>query len=102
MQRCSSHARCAATRSIERRGDNWVPDDRWEERSLAVVVVKPNRTVTPKDLRDFLSDKVARWRLPKRWTFVEAVPWTSVGKFDKRSLRSSYADGASAVFDVRG
>lgn len=79
-----------------------MPDDRWQERPLAVVVVKENHTVTPEQLREFLSDKVAKWWLPERWTFVEAVPRTSVGKFDKRALRSQHAEGAFQVLEVRG
>ncbi|VEG52652.1 medium chain fatty-acid-CoA ligase FadD14 [Mycolicibacterium aurum] len=79
-----------------------VPDDRWQERPLAVVVIKENHTVTPEQLREFLSDKVAKWWLPERWTFVEAVPRTSVGKFDKRALRSQHAEGAFQVLEVRG
>jgi fatty-acyl-CoA synthase len=39
-----------------------------------------------------LCDKVARWWLPERWTFVDEVPKTSVGKFDKKLIRSRYAD----------
>jgi non-ribosomal peptide synthetase component E (peptide arylation enzyme) len=40
---------------------------------------------------------VARWQLPERWAFIEAVPKTSVGKFDKKKLRSQYADGELSV-----
>jgi fatty-acyl-CoA synthase len=77
-----------------------VPDQRWQERPLAVVVLKKGHTVTPDELRAFLSGKVARWWLPERWTFVDAVPLTSVGKYDKRSLRARYADGALTVLHV--
>jgi len=75
-----------------------VPDDRWGERPLATVVVREGAAVTPDELRDFLSTTVARWQLPERWAFIEAVPKTSVGKFDKKRVRAEYAEGA---LDVR-
>jgi fatty-acyl-CoA synthase len=74
-----------------------VPDERWQERPLAVVVPKPDISVEPTVLRDWLSGKVARWWLPERWAFVPAVPRTSVGKFDKKVLRRAYADGELEV-----
>ena len=69
-----------------------VPDDRWQERPLAAVVVQEGVEVTPQELRDFLSDKVVRWWLPERWTFVDEIPRTSVGKYDKKTIRSRHAD----------
>src|SRR5690606_40665023 len=57
------------------------------------VVVREGRQVTAEELREFLADKVAKWQLPENWTFVEEVPKTSVGKFDKKRLRSAHADG---------
>src|SRR6266545_2603254 len=51
----------------------------------------------PAELRDFLADKMARWQLPERWAFIEAVPKTSVGKFDKKVVRAQYAEGALDV-----
>jgi len=53
--------------------------------------------VTASDLRSWLSDRVAKWWLPERWTFVAEVPKTSVGKFDKKVLRKAYADGELSV-----
>jgi len=70
-----------------------VPDPRWDERPLATVVVREGATVDAAELREFLADRVARWQLPERWAFIDAVPKTSVGKFDKKVLRSRYADG---------
>jgi fatty-acyl-CoA synthase len=74
-----------------------VPDDKWQERPLCCVVLKPEATASAEELRAFLADRVAKWWLPERWTFIESVPKTSVGKFDKKVLRALYADG---VFDV--
>jgi fatty-acyl-CoA synthase len=57
------------------------------------VVVVEGETVTPDELADFLEDKVAHWQVPERWAFIEEVPKTSVGKFDKKVLRKQYAAG---------
>ncbi|MDH6247121.1 fatty acid--CoA ligase [Mycobacterium sp. OTB74] len=74
-----------------------VPDERWQERPLATVVLHAGASATPAELREFLADKVVRWWLPERWTFVDQVPRTSVGKYDKKTIRARYADGAYEV-----
>ncbi len=70
-----------------------VPDERWQERPLAVVRLKDGSSATVDDLRAFLATRVARWWLPERWAFVAEVPKTSVGKFDKKRLRALRAEG---------
>ncbi len=70
-----------------------VPDERWDERPLVCVVPSEGASPDADSLRDFLADKVARWQLPERWAFIDSVPKTSVGKFDKKVLRAQYADG---------
>lgn len=77
-----------------------VPDERWQERPLAVVVVREGATVSAGDLRAFLADKVVRWWLPERWAFVDEIPRTSVGKYDKKAIRSRYAEGAYQITEV--
>jgi acyl-CoA synthetase (AMP-forming)/AMP-acid ligase II len=76
-----------------------VPDERWQERPLAVVVVNEGADVCAKELRDFLGDKVVRWWLPERWAFIDQVPLTSVGKFDKKTIRARYAENAYDVVE---
>ena len=78
-----------------------VPDERWQERPLAAVVLEEGASATPAELREFLADKVVRWWLPERWTFVDAVPRTSVGKYDKKTIRARHADGVYDVTDLR-
>ena len=78
-----------------------VPDERWQERPLAVVVVSEGAEVCAKELREFLGDKVVRWWLPERWAFIEQVPLTSVGKFDKKTIRARYAENAYDVIEQR-
>ncbi|GLY69224.1 long-chain fatty acid--CoA ligase [Amycolatopsis taiwanensis] len=70
-----------------------VPDEKWDERPLVAVVPAEGKSVTAAELRDFLAAQVAKWQLPEHWTFIDEVPKTSVGKFDKKRLRGSYAEG---------
>ncbi|MBV8928704.1 MAG: AMP-binding protein, partial [Mycobacteriaceae bacterium] len=74
-----------------------VPDERWQERPLAAVVLNKDAEVTVPELRKFLGERIVRWWLPEQWTFIDQVPRTSVGKFDKKLVRSLYADGAYDV-----
>lgn len=78
-----------------------VPDERWQERPLAVVVAKEGTTVSAEDLRKFLAEKVVRWWLPERWAFVEEIPRTSVGKYDKKAIRARYAEHGYWVVEAR-
>lgn len=68
-----------------------VPDEKWGERPLATVVLRPGAVAGLPELRAFLAERVASWQLPERWSIVPAVPKTSVGKFDKKVIRASYA-----------
>ena len=71
-----------------------VPDGKWGERPLAAVVLAANAApVTPDELRAYLAERIPRWQLPERWTFIDEVPKTSVGKFQKTALRDRYASG---------
>jgi fatty-acyl-CoA synthase len=71
-----------------------MPDERWTERPLACVVCGGPETPSPEDLRKHLEPLVAKWWLPDEFAYIEAVPKTSVGKFDKKVLRAQLADGA--------
>lgn len=77
-----------------------VPDQKWDERPLVAVVVRDGEKVAAEELREFLDGRVAHWQLPERWTFIDEVPKTSVGKYDKKRLRSSHADGALNVIEL--
>jgi fatty-acyl-CoA synthase len=78
-----------------------VPDERWDERPLVVVVGGPEGTPPkPAELLDFLTERVVRWWLPERWAYVDELPKTSVGKFDKKALRVMVADGALDIHEV--
>lgn len=78
-----------------------VPDERWQERPLAVVVLGDTATVGAGELRTFLAEKVVRWWLPERWVFADEIPRTSVGKYDKKTIRSRHAEDLYHVIEVR-
>jgi fatty-acyl-CoA synthase len=71
-----------------------VPHPRWQERPLACVVPKPDfkDSLTQAEILEFLSSHVAKWQLPDEVIFIESVPKTSVGKFDKKVLREQFKD----------
>jgi fatty-acyl-CoA synthase len=77
-----------------------VADEKWSERPLVAVVRSDQSAVSASDLRRYLEDKVPRWWLPEMWTFIDEIPRTSVGKFDKKRLRASFENGELAVENV--
>jgi acyl-CoA synthetase (AMP-forming)/AMP-acid ligase II len=69
------------------------PDERWQERPLACVVRKEGCSVSADDLIEHLRPRVAKWWLPDEISFIDEVPKTSVGKFDKKVLRKRLEAG---------
>jgi fatty-acyl-CoA synthase len=75
-----------------------IADERWGERPLACVVLRPDAKATPAELAEYLrSAGVARWQVPENWAFVAEIPKTAVGKFDKKVLRTRNAAGDLAI-----
>ena len=70
-----------------------IPDEKWSERPLAVVVPADSTGVSVEELRDCLAKDFAKFEIPDKFVFVDALPRTSVGKFDKKVLRTRYAEG---------
>ena len=71
-----------------------IPDEKWQERPLVCIVARPGEEPpTTEELTAFLTPRVAKWWLPEQWAFVDAIPKTSVGKFDKKVLRAQFAKG---------
>ena len=68
-----------------------IPDERWGERPLAVVVLKAEQRATADELRAHLAPSFAKWWLPDAFEFVTEIPKTAVGKFKKTALRERYA-----------
>jgi fatty-acyl-CoA synthase len=72
-----------------------VPDEKWSERPLAVVVLREGAEASGEELREFLAPSFAKFWLPDRYEFVEEIPKTAVGKFRKTALREMFS--ATAV-----
>jgi fatty-acyl-CoA synthase len=69
-----------------------VPHPKWQERPLAVIVLKEGVTGDGEIFRAFLRTQFAKWQVPDAFVFVDAIPRTSVGKFKKIALREQYAN----------
>jgi len=72
------------------------PDERWSERPLCCVVLREGSDTTAPELVEHLRGRVAKWWLPDEFAFVEEIPKTSVGKFDKKVLRADLSAGELA------
>jgi fatty-acyl-CoA synthase len=70
-----------------------IPDEKWQERPLAVIVWREAAERDYADLCRHLLDHVPRWQVPESWAAAETIPRTSVGKFDKKVMRTVFADG---------
>jgi fatty-acyl-CoA synthase len=74
---------------------------KWTERPLACVVPR-DASLSRQDVLEFLRGKVADWWMPDDVVFLEAVPKTSVGKFDKKVLRARHGEGGLEVVETAG
>ncbi len=73
-----------------------VPDPKWQERPVACVALKPGTAEDAEALLRTLEGRFPRWWIPDRVVFVDALPRTGTGKFDKRALRARLAGSASS------
>lgn len=69
-----------------------VSHPKWQERPLACVVTQPGVALTKEEIYRHLEPSFAKWWLPDEVVFIEAIPKTSVGKFDKKVLRHQFAE----------
>jgi fatty-acyl-CoA synthase len=67
-----------------------VPDDRWGEVGLAVVVPAPGKRPTLEDLHTFAAEKLARFKLPKSLVLVDDLPRNVTGKVSRDALKQQY------------
>jgi fatty-acyl-CoA synthase len=76
-----------------------IPDERWAERPMACVVARPDfrDAISEQELTEFLARQFAKWWLPDRYLFVNELPKTSVGKFDKKAMRQQLVSDTEAV-----
>ena len=69
-----------------------VAHDKWAERPLAAVVLKPGASASASELRAFLASQFPKFWLPDAFEFIDAIPRTSAGKFKKTELRERFKD----------
>jgi fatty-acyl-CoA synthase len=74
-----------------------VPDERWGERPCGCVVRRAGCDLDADGLRAHLGGQVPNWWIPERFEFIDEVPKTSVGKFDKKRLRARFAGSGRAL-----
>jgi fatty-acyl-CoA synthase len=74
-----------------------VPDERWSERPMACVVARPDfkGAISESELTDYLAQQFAKWWIPERYVFLDELPKTSVGKFDKKVMRQQHASSSA-------
>jgi fatty-acyl-CoA synthase len=69
-----------------------IPHPKWQERPVAVVVLKTGETVTAEELRIHLGKTFSRWQLPDAFVFLSEIPHTSVGKIQKSRIRAMFSN----------
>ncbi|WP_336986326.1 long-chain fatty acid--CoA ligase [Altererythrobacter aquiaggeris] len=69
-----------------------MPHPKWDERPVLFVVRKEGQQVSADEVKDFLSDKIAKWWMPDAVEFVDDIPHTATGKISKKDLRARFAD----------
>jgi fatty-acyl-CoA synthase len=67
-----------------------IPDEKWGEVGMAIVVPKPGETVTEEGVIEFCKGRLARYKTPKKVVFTEALPRTATGKILKKELKAQY------------
>jgi fatty-acyl-CoA synthase len=63
-----------------------LPDETWGEIVAVAVVVKPGEAIAEQELRDWALGQLARYKMPRRWFFVQALPKTALGKVQRAEL----------------
>jgi fatty-acyl-CoA synthase len=82
----------AAHPAVREAGVIAIAHPKWDERPVALVVLRPGSSATAEELRNFLSAKFAKWQLPDAFVFLDELPHTSTGKLSKLDLRKRFAD----------
>ena len=74
-----------------------VPDEKWGEKVIAVVVARDEEGADADELIALVKDKKGAIQAPKQVDFVQALPQTSLGKIDKKALRGQYWGGSDRM-----
>ena len=69
-----------------------VAHPKWDERPLLVVVRKQGKEPTREAILDYMKGRCAKWWLPDKIVFIDEIPKTGTGKFDKKVVRDQYSD----------
>ena len=69
-----------------------IPDPKWDERPLLIVVPKPEQEPDSKSILAHLAKNLAKWQVPDDVVFVESLPLTATGKVSKLTLRKEYGE----------
>ncbi|MGZ3158376.1 MAG: class I adenylate-forming enzyme family protein [Burkholderiaceae bacterium] len=73
-----------------------IPDEKWGEVPMAMVVLHPGQTVTDADLRAYCKERLAAYKVPKLVTIADSVPLTAMGKLDRNALKRRFIDSQAA------
>jgi len=68
-----------------------VAHPKWDERPLAAIVLKDGASTDAAELKEFLGTKFAKWWVPNAYAFIDEIPKTSAGKFQKTALRDQFS-----------
>jgi fatty-acyl-CoA synthase len=82
-----------------------VPDPKWGEVGIALCVLRPDAAISEPELLDWMASRIARYKLPKRVFFWDALPKSGYGKVPKQLLKEELrrrglfvpAEGADAM-----
>jgi len=74
-----------------------VPDQKWGEVPKALVVLKPGVATTECELIEFCRSRIAHYKCPRSFEFVDALPKTGTGKILKKDLRRKYWQGQDSI-----
>jgi fatty-acyl-CoA synthase len=74
-----------------------VPDEKWGEVPKALVVLKPSLSVTEAELMEFCRNRLAHYKCPRSFEFVDSLPKTATGKILKKELRKKYWKGQDTL-----
>jgi len=71
-----------------------IPDEKWVEKPLAsIVLMNSEDKISDEELIEFLSRDFVKYQIPRDYVYINEVPKTSVGKFDKKEIRRLFAEG---------
>ena len=70
-----------------------IPDERWGESGMAIVVMKPDATLAPEGIIEHCAKNLAKYKVPQSVAFVDKLPGNAAGKVLKRTLREQYGNG---------